>query len=164
MVADAEPDAATSGAAANRYMRGDDAYYQDNTHRDFSPCHHCDARAREQHKIGCPRESALCRSCGSKTDVDLIDTYLPYSPERDRTVCFSCEPRARVILRYSSEWAMRMSAAMNKTECSRCGVGAGIIHERGTPFDYRLCTTHVPEAKECRRWVRDLRGYPRVKR
>jgi hypothetical protein len=144
-------------------LRGRENYLTDNTHRDFSACQYCDAKVFEQHKIGCPRESALCRSCGSKTDVDLIDTSRPFGPERDRTVCFSCEPKARVILRYRSEYAMRMSAAINKTKCFRCGVGAGIIHEHGTPFDYRLCTTCAPEAKDCRRWVRDLRGWPRVK-
>ena len=135
-----------------------DSYTQDNTHRDFSACQYCDARVFEQHKIGCPRESALCRSCGSKTDVDLIDTHLPYGPERDRTKCLSCEPKARVILRYRSEYAMRMSAAVNKTKCSRCGLGAGVIHVEGRPFEYRLCYGCAPEARDCRRWVRDLRG------
>jgi hypothetical protein len=140
-----------------------DRYYQDNLHRDFSPCHYCDAKTWEQHKIGCPRESALCRSCGSKTDVDLIDTSRPFGPDRDRTVCFSCEPKAAVILHYSSEYAMRMAAATNKVKCSNCRKGAGYIYKHGTPFHYRLCGDCATEAKDCRRWVKDLRGWPRTK-
>jgi hypothetical protein len=39
-----------------------------------------------------------CRSCASKAPdgIHLIDTHLPYGPDRDRTVCFSCEPRLTI--------------------------------------------------------------------
>jgi hypothetical protein len=106
-----------------------------------------------------------CRSCGSKAPdgIYLIDTHLPYGPDRDRTVCFSCEPKAKVILHYSSEYAMRMAAATNKVKCSNCRKGAGYIYKHGTPFHYRLCGDCAPEAKDCRRWVKDLRGWPRTK-
>jgi hypothetical protein len=102
-----------------------------------------------------------CRTCDSEPPggVHLIDTSRPLrSRERERTVCFTCVPEATIILRYSSDWAMRMAATMGKVKikCSRCGEGAGIIHERGTPWDRRLCVGCVPEAADCRRWVRDL--------
>jgi hypothetical protein len=142
-------------------LPGREHFLKDNLNRNFSACHYCDAKTWEQHKIGCPRESALCRNCGSETDIDLVDTHLPYGPERDRTVCFSCEPRARVILRYSSSPWAHMAARQHNIRCSRCHVGSGVIHVEGRPFEYRLCYACAPEARECRRWVKDLRGWPR---
>jgi len=98
-----------------------------------------------------------CRTCGATTDAHIIDCSLPlHSKERARTVCFSCVPEARVIERYyTNGWAW-MAAKKNNSKCSSCGTGMGYIHVEGKPFEYRLCSPCAPEAKDCRRWVRDL--------
>src|ERR1700688_514515 len=106
---------------------------------------------------------AYCKSCGNKPPdgAHLIDTTLPLqSRERDRTVCFSCVPEAREILKYwSSPWT-HMHAKVHNVKCSQCRTYPGVIHLHEREFEYRLCTRCAPEARECRRWVRDLRGYP----
>jgi hypothetical protein len=105
--------------------------------------------------------ASLCRSCGATTKVHLIDTTLPLrSRERERTTCFSCTPAAKIILRYRSEYTMRMSAAIGKVKimCLHCGERFGYIHKVGTPLHERLCGTCVPEARDCRRWVAMAQG------
>ena len=106
--------------------------------------------------VECAGLKWLCKTCGAPTRNHIIDCSLPYGLERDRTVCFSCEPRARVILKYWSSPCMH--AKQLNVKCSGCGVGIGVVHEIGKDFEYRLCYECAPEARECRRWVRDLRG------
>ncbi len=102
--------------------------------------------------------SGVCRTCSAPTEVHLIDCTRPLgSPERERTVCFSCTPEARVIDKYWYGFPSAMHAHKNKTQCSECGVGPGYIHVRDREFEYRLCLDCAPEARDCRRWVRDLR-------
>ena len=104
-----------------------------------------------------PTSGRRCRTCFRPTDAHIIDCSLPlHSKERARTVCFSCVPEARVIERYyTNGWAW-MAAKKNNSKCSSCGTGMGYIHVEGKPFEYRLCSPCAPEAKDCRRWVRDL--------
>ena len=98
-----------------------------------------------------------CRTCGATTDAHRIDCSLPlHSKERARTVCFSCVPEARVIDRYYSNGWSWMTAKKKGIACSECKTGMGYIHVVGKPFDYRLCPACAPEAKNARRWVRDL--------
>ena len=100
-----------------------------------------------------------CRTCGTYTDIHLIDATLPLgSEERGRTVCFLCTPEARVIDKYWYGFPSVMHCHKHKTKCSECGVGPGYIHVRGREFEYRLCAKCAPDAVNCRRWVRDLRG------
>ena len=75
-----------------------------------------------------------------------------------RTVCFLCTPEARVIDKYWYGFPSVMHCHKHKTKCSECGVGPGYIHVRGREFEYRLCAKCAPDAVNCRRWVRDLRG------
>jgi hypothetical protein len=118
--------------------------------RGLRPCQHSGCSS-DEHFAKCVKN--LCKTCGAKTDVHLIDTSLRYGPERDRTVCFSCNPRARVILKYwSSPWA-HMAAQKHGIKCSLCGTGLGVVHLHGREFDYRLCYKCAPGSKECRRWV-----------
>jgi len=99
-----------------------------------------------------------CRTCGAATDTHLIDCARKLgSRERARTVCFSCEPRARAILKYWHGFGSVMHARKNNVKCSECGTGLGYIHVEGKPFEYRLCIGCAPDAKDARRWVRDLR-------
>jgi hypothetical protein len=104
-----------------------------------------------------------CRTCRAPTDFHLIDTTLPYEIGTGgirwtRTVCFACTPEARVIDEYWYGLPSVMHAYKNNTKCSECGVGRGYIHVRGREFNYRLCGDCAPEAKDCRRWVRDRTG------
>ncbi len=100
-----------------------------------------------------------CRTCGAPTNVHLIDCTRPLgSPERNRTVCFLCTPEAGVIDKYWTGFPTAMHYHKHKTKCSECGVGPGLYHVRGHDFDYRLCLGCAPEARDCRRWVRDRRG------
>jgi hypothetical protein len=100
-----------------------------------------------------------CRTCGAPTDVHLIDcTRELGGKERARTLCFQCTPEARVIDKYWTGFAAVMHARKNNVNCSECGVGPGYIHPRDREFDYRLCAKCGPDAANCRRWVRDLRG------
>jgi hypothetical protein len=106
-----------------------------------------------------PRATRRCRTCGAPTDVHVIDcTRELGSKERARTVCFSCTPEASVIDKYWYGFPSVMHARKNNVKCSECGVGPGYIHVRGREFEYRLCDKCAPEAVNCRRWVRDLRG------
>src|SRR5271166_394345 len=102
--------------------------------------------------------SGTCRTCGRATDVHLIDCTLPLgSLERARTRCFSCEPRAKIILVYwTSQWS-HMDAKLHNIRCSECGEGLGVYHMHQREFDCRLCSKCAPEAVGCRRWVRELR-------
>ena len=103
--------------------------------------------------------AGVCLSCSALTDVHLIDcTRLLGSQERSRTVCFLCTPEARVIDKYWYGLRSVMHCHKHKIKCSECGVGPGYIHVRGREFEYRLCTKCAPDAVNCRRWVRDLRG------
>ena len=98
-----------------------------------------------------------CRTCGAPTNTHLIDRTLPLnSAERARTVCFSCTPEARVIDKYWYGFPTAMHARTHNVKCSECGVELGYILVVGKPFDCRLCGGCAPEAKDCRRWVRDL--------
>jgi hypothetical protein len=104
-----------------------------------------------------------CRNCGAPTDFHLIDCSLPYETSTTgirwtRTFCFSCTPEARVIDHYWYGMPSVLHAFKNNTKCSECGVGRGYIHVRGADFNYRLCGNCAPEAKDCRRWVRDRTG------
>lgn len=101
--------------------------------------------------------SRLCRTCGAATDVHLINCTLPLgSEERARTVCFTCTPAARVIEKYWTGFPSVMHARTHGTKCSECNEGLGYIHVTGREFNYRLCHDCAPDAKDCRRWVRDL--------
>ncbi len=101
----------------------------------------------------------VCRTCSGPTDVHLIDCTRPLgSPERSRTVCFLCTPEARVIDKYLYGFPSVMHCHKHKTKCSECGVGPAYIHVRGRESEYRLCAKCAPDAVNCRRWVRDLRG------
>ena len=101
----------------------------------------------------------VCLSCGAPTDVHLIDCTRPLgSPERARTVCFSCTPEAHVIDEYWYGFPTVMHARQHNVKCSDCGEGLGYILVRGREFEYRLCGKCAPDAVNCRRWVRDLRG------
>lgn len=101
----------------------------------------------------------VCRTCGTPTDVHIIDCTRPLgSAERARTVCFSCTPEARVIDKYWYGFPSVMHARKHNVKCSECGVELGYIHVRDREFEYRLCLDCAPEARDCRRWVRDLRG------
>ena len=103
--------------------------------------------------------SKRCRTCGTPTDVHLIDCSRPLgSRERARTVCFTCTPEARVIDKYFTGFATAMHYHKHKTKCSQCGVGPGFYHVADREFEYRLCSKCAPDAVNCRRWVRDLRG------
>jgi len=100
-----------------------------------------------------------CRTCGAPTEVHLIDYMRPLgSLERNRTVCFSCTPEARVIDKYWTGFAAATLAHKHQTKCSNCGGDFGYIHVHEGDFEYRLCSKCAPDAKDCRRWVRDLRG------
>src|SRR5438445_12207127 len=114
-------------------------------------CRHSEHSSVKE-SVECAGFKNLCKTCGARTDAHLIDCSLPYGLERDRTVCFSCEPRARVILKY---WSSPCMHAKQHKKCSGCGVGLGVVHEIGKDFEYRLCYECAPEARECRRWVRD---------
>jgi hypothetical protein len=127
--------------------------------RGLRPCPHSHHSSDEEF-AECRLTRRVCRSCGRDTGVHLIDTTRSlHSPERARTVCFSCVPEARVIEQYYSDYATRMAASVGKRKCSECGVGPGwILPLPIKDIDYRLCSHCAPEGIDCRRWVRDLRG------
>ena len=109
--------------------------------------------------LSLPSRVETCLSCGAPTDVHLIDCTRPLgSAERARTVCFSCTPEARVIDKYWYGFPSVMHARKHNAKCSECGTGMGYIHLRDRDFEYRLCGDCAPEARDCRRWVRDLCG------
>jgi hypothetical protein len=99
-----------------------------------------------------------CRTCGAPTSDHLIDCSRELgSSERARTVCFSCIPEARVIDKYWAGYASAMHYHRHKPNCSQCGVGPGFYHVHGRDFEHRVCLSCAPDARDCRRWVRDLR-------